>query len=154
LIPSQAARVTGIFERCAAGDEITRIAKGLNEASITPPRGVHGWASTAIREILHRSLYAGEVVWGRKRKRDAWGTKAYLAQPESDWLRLANPTLRIVSDDLWRAAYARLAAARTVYVRERNAAAIIGEPLSPDVGRGCAPCARLSAARTPGGGRA
>jgi hypothetical protein len=42
------------------------------------------------------------------KKRDQWGLKKYLARPESDCLRIDAPALRIVSEELWDAAHARL----------------------------------------------
>jgi hypothetical protein len=36
----------------------------------------------AVREILLWTLYRGEVVWNRQRKRDRWGVKKYLDRPE------------------------------------------------------------------------
>ena len=40
--------------------------------------------------------------------------------PESDWIRTTDPTLRLISDDLWRAAQARLDATRAVYLARNN----------------------------------
>jgi site-specific DNA recombinase len=111
----QAAVVRRIFTLCAEGQGFTRIAKALNEDGVTPPRRASGWAPTAVREILLRTLYRGEVVWNRQRKRDRWGVKKYLDRPEAEWLRIEAPALRIVAEDLWQAAHRRLDAARLVY---------------------------------------
>src|SRR3989304_3573288 len=92
----QAAVVRRIYALCAEGLGFTRIAKALNEDQVAPPRHSSGWAPTAIREILRRPLYRGEVVWNRKRKRDQWGVKRYLDRPEAEWLQLDAPELRIV----------------------------------------------------------
>ncbi len=100
---------------CAEGQGFTRIAKALNEDGVTPPRRASGWAPTAVREILLRPLYRGEVVWNRQRKRDRWGVKRYLARPEAEWLRIGAPELRIVAEDLWQAALGRLERTREVY---------------------------------------
>jgi site-specific DNA recombinase len=113
--PEQAAVVCRIFALCAEGQRFTRIAKALNEDSVPPPRRASGWAPTAVREILHRPLYRGEVVWNRQRKRDQWGVKRYLDRPEVEWLRVPAPALRIVPEDLWQAAHRRLDAARQLY---------------------------------------
>jgi site-specific DNA recombinase len=111
----QAAVVRRIFALCAEGQGFTRIAKALNEDGVAPPRHASGWAPTAIREILLRSLYRGEVIWNRKQKRDRWGVKKYLDRPEREWIRLEAPELRLVPEDLWRAAHRRLEAARQIY---------------------------------------
>jgi len=52
--------------------------------------------------MLHRPLYRGEVVWNRSQKIVRGGTKKQRKRPESEWLTLPAPELRIVSDDLWR----------------------------------------------------
>src|SRR5262245_43317972 len=111
----QAAVVRRIFALCAEGQGFTRIAKALNEDGVHPPRRASGWAPTAVREILRRPLYRGEVIWNRQQKRDRWGRKRYLDRPEEQWITAAAPELRIVLDDLWRAAHRRLDAAREVY---------------------------------------
>jgi site-specific DNA recombinase len=104
----QAAIVRRIFALCADGQGFTRIAKALNQDEIAPPRRASGWAPTAVREILLRAVYRGEVVWNRKRKRDRWGVKKYLDRPEGEWLRIDAPELRVVPEDLWQAAQRRL----------------------------------------------
>jgi site-specific DNA recombinase len=115
--PDQPAVVIRIFTLCAEGAGITRIAKTLNAEAVAPPRRAAGWAPSAIREILLRDLYRGVVTWGKVKKRDQWGRKTYQAQPEAQWVRHEAPELRIVSNDLWQAAQARLQQARDTYVR-------------------------------------
>ena len=112
---AQAAVVRRIFSLCAEGVGITRIAKALNEDDVAPPRGTNGWAPTAVREILRRPLYSGEIVWNRVRKRDQWGVKRYMARPEADWLRLQAPKLRIVPEELWQTAHGRLERRRRLH---------------------------------------
>src|SRR4029077_5680142 len=99
----QAAVVRRIFALAAEGQGFTRIAKALNEDRVAPPRRSSGWAPTAVREILLRPLYRGEVVWNKQRKRDRWGVKKYLARPEGEWLQLVRPELRSVREDLTEA---------------------------------------------------
>ena len=72
---------------------------------------------STVHEILRRDLYRGVVVWGRLRKRDQWGTKRWRARPESEWITKEHPELRIVCDELWEAAHARLRTARAAYLR-------------------------------------
>ena len=52
----------------------------------------------AIREILLRRLYLGEVIDNRVQKRDQWGLKKYIERPENEWRRRSEPGLRLVSD--------------------------------------------------------
>src|SRR5439155_15568119 len=77
------------------------------------------WPPIAVREILHQPLYRGEVIWNRIKKRDQWGAERWLDRPESEWIRLEAPELRIVSEDLWRAAHVRLERVRAAYVTGR-----------------------------------
>jgi site-specific DNA recombinase len=107
----QAAIVRRIFMLYADGYGYTRIAKRLNAEGKTPARHGHGWAPTAIREILLRTVYRGELLWNRTRKRDPWGRKRQLARPESDWLRFEASELRIVDDGLWQRVQTRMTAA-------------------------------------------
>jgi site-specific DNA recombinase len=108
----EAAVVRMIFERCAAGTGYTRIAKQLNDERAPCPRPQQdrpaGWAPSSIHQILKRSLYRGEIVWNQTRKRDRWGRTDATARPESEWLSVHAPDLRIVSEALWTAARARL----------------------------------------------
>src|SRR5262249_29875377 len=63
--PEEAAVIRRIYELCASGLGLTRIAKTLNAEHVPPPRNHRtGWAPTAVREILRRPLYRGEIVWG------------------------------------------------------------------------------------------
>jgi len=113
---AQAAVVRRIFQLCADGCGLTRIAKTLNAEGIAPPRAHgRGWAPTAIREILHRDLYRGTVVWNRSQKIVRRGTKAQRKRPASEWLRLPAEELRIVSPELWGAAHRRLAGTRNTF---------------------------------------
>src|SRR5215813_8779207 len=101
---NQATVVRRIFEMYASGLGITRIAKALNAEHIPAPRHDRrrgGWAPTAVREIVHRALYRGVVVWNRYEKVIRGGTRKRRQRPASEWLHLDAPHLRIVSDELW-----------------------------------------------------
>ncbi len=122
LNAEESAVVRRIFELCAAGVGIRRIAHRLNEdhALAPVPRRSgrsRSWAPSTVREVLFRDLYRGRLVWGRLRKRDHWGRKKYLERPADDWTVLDVPHLRIVPEELWVAAHARLAEARRLYLR-------------------------------------
>ena len=106
--PAEAAVVRELFEGYVAGRGLTRLAKGLNARHVPPPRGGRrGWAGTAIRAILQRELYRGVIVWNKSQKRDRWGAKRPTRRPETEWLRLDAPDLRIIPEDLWQAAQAQ-----------------------------------------------
>ena len=120
--PAQAAVVHRIFEWSADGWGITRIAKQLNAEGISPPRGgEHGWAPTAIREILYNELYHGRVLWNRTRKAHRRGTKTQETRPPADRIEVELPECRIVSDELWEAAHAALDRRASVFVPQIRA---------------------------------
>ncbi len=94
--------VVKIFELFASGFGLARIAKTLNEDRIPPPHGGNlGWCPTALRDILQRELYRGVVLWNRTQAVHRGGTRKQRKRPESEWLRIDAPELRIVSQVLW-----------------------------------------------------
>jgi Recombinase zinc beta ribbon domain/ABC transporter substrate binding protein/Recombinase len=62
----------------------------------------------------------GQIVYGKTRWQDKGGTRIKVDVPEAKWLRLEAPELRIISEDLWEAAHARMAATHAVYLRRTN----------------------------------
>lgn len=135
----EAAVVRRIFELCASGKGFKRIAITLNhEGAPAPPpstggrRGVpltRAWAASTVREIIHREIYRGVLIWNRVKKRDQWGLKAYRPRAQTEWLRLEQPELRIVDEALWHAAHERLSATRATYLRNTKGQ-VWGRPAS------------------------
>ena len=117
----EAAVVRRIFELCAQGRGLTATAKQLNEERACCPRAQQGrprgWAPSSVREVLHRPLYRGEIVWNRSRKRNLWGQAKPSARPAAEWLCVPAPQLRIVPETLWQAAHERIDTARVSYLR-------------------------------------
>jgi hypothetical protein len=109
---AQAAVIRRIFTLCAAGTGYTRIAKLLNaEGALTPTparRRPAAWSPSSVLEVLRRPLYIGEIVYNTTQRRGADGAATYATRPESEWLRVERPDLRIVSENAWRAARERL----------------------------------------------
>jgi hypothetical protein len=66
-----------------------------------------------VREILHRPLYQGEIVWNQHEKIVRGGTKKRRQREAKDWIRLEAPDLRIIPPDLWASVQARLAKSRS-----------------------------------------
>ncbi len=95
-----------------------------------PPRP--GLAPSAIRELLHRPFYRGEVVWNKRKKTMRGGTKRRVARPAAEWLHLDAPALQIVPADLWQAAHARLDSARRTFVRGADGQ-LLGRPTRLDL---------------------
>ena len=56
-----------IFDLCALGTGYSRIAKMLNAERAQAPRPQQGrpagWSLSTLRDVLHRELYRGIVVW-------------------------------------------------------------------------------------------
>jgi site-specific DNA recombinase len=129
---AEAAVVRRIFELCAAGSGLTRITKTLNGDEVPAPRPQRGrpvgWAHSTVPEVLLRELYRGVIVWNQTRKRDRWGQHHQHARPEAEWMRVPAPHLRVVSEDVWQAAHARLNTRRAQYSapKQRPVDAIAG----------------------------
>ncbi len=113
--PKEAELVRQIFDMYAGGLGFTRIAKRLNAESVLAPRqSPRGWAPTAVREILHRPLYKGEIVWNQHEKIVRGGTKKRRQRNEKDWIRLDAPDLRIIAPALWNTVQERLSKMRGI----------------------------------------
>jgi DNA invertase Pin-like site-specific DNA recombinase len=121
---SEAAIVREIFARCAQGQSRRTIAFALNAAGAPCPRAQQGrpagWCASSVREVLYRPLYRGEIVWNRTKKRNTWGQKQQQLRPDSEWLRIEAPELRIISEETWTAAHERLTTSRDTYLRSTN----------------------------------
>ncbi|MGH7309365.1 MAG: recombinase family protein, partial [Candidatus Rokuibacteriota bacterium] len=92
------------------------------------PREGNGWAVSGVREMLHRELYRGVIVWNRSQKITRRGTKGQRRRPVEQWVRIEAPELRIVSDELWQAVHARLEQARELLPRSFQGGRLIGRP--------------------------
>ena len=78
--------------------------------------------------MLHRPLYRGEIVWNRSEKVSRGGTKKQRKQPETEWVRLDAPELRIVPEDLWQTAGGRLERnTQGVSPRSREGGRLLGD---------------------------
>ena len=117
VVEEEAQIIRRIFERFSAGESPRAIAKALNADGILGPRG-NVWRDTAIRGhrqrgtgILNNELYIGWIVWNRLAyvRDPATGKRVSRLRPETDWVRVEAPELRIVPDDLWQSAKARQA---------------------------------------------
>jgi site-specific DNA recombinase len=117
--PEQAEWVRWIFARYADGWSARAIADELNKCQVTSPGAAWNrrtprrarWLSTAIAGptdgsgILNNPAYRGQLVWNRTtwvRDPDT-GKRRPVARPQSEWVVVAAPELRIVSDALWEA---------------------------------------------------
>jgi site-specific DNA recombinase len=103
----EAAAVRRIFELSASGVSLKGIARKLNAECIDAPRPRAGhrasWCPTAIRAILKRELYKGEVIWNRSKFEKVPGTNKRRSKPrpQSEWKISERADLAIVSRELW-----------------------------------------------------
>ena len=111
----QATVVRRIFQMTADGMGLQKIRTKLNSEGIPGPRST--WAITGVREVLHRRDYIGEITTNRiQRARDNDGNPIRVEQPESAWKKRRDESLRIVTDQLWEAAHARVAQTKKAYL--------------------------------------
>jgi len=115
IIENEAEIIRRIFREFAAGKSPKAIAVDLNREAIPGPLG-RVWGDTSIRGhvsrgtgIINNELYSGVLVWNRQRfvKDPATGKRVSRLNPASAWIRTEGPELRIVPDNLWRAARTR-----------------------------------------------
>lgn len=105
----EAAVIRRIFTEYASGKSPRRIAAELNADGISSPRGGQWNASTINGNrgrrngILQNELYRGQLIHNRVRMlRDPdTGRRISRVNPESEWIRIEAPELRIVSEELW-----------------------------------------------------
>lgn len=116
--PEQAEIVRRIFRDYASGTSPLAIARALNAEGIPGPAGGL-WYHPSIRGrptrgdgILRNALYAGRLVWNRRRNAidPSDGAKLRRPNPAAVIIDVDVPLLRIVDDTLWRDAQARLVA--------------------------------------------
>jgi site-specific DNA recombinase len=114
----EAAVVRRIFEEFVVGKSPRAIARQLNAECIAGPDG-RPWLDTTLRGhaargtgILRNELYVGRLVWNRQRfvKDPATGKRLARPNPPEQWIRHDLPELRIIGQDLWDRAQARLGA--------------------------------------------
>ncbi len=134
IVPEEAATVVRIFEEIARGDSPELSARRLNAEGVSGPRG-RLWSNTTIRGqakrgngILNNRLYIGEKAWGRcSYKTSPDGNRDARPVPESEWLIVPAPELRIVPQELWDRVKARQ---QTIAARQTAAADKGGNPIS------------------------
>jgi hypothetical protein len=113
----QAAVVCRIFTWAAEGWGLSRITRQLNGEGVPSPTG-RGWGMSGVREMLLRSDYRGQLIYGRTRWQDRDGTKIKVDTLPAEWITREAPELRIVPEPLWQATQARLATTRALYSRQ------------------------------------
>ena len=91
----------------ARGISLKKITRTLNSERVPPPRKRLGrtgqWCPSAVRAMLKRELYKGEVVWNRSRFEKVPGTNKRVrrSRARSQWTRITKKELAIVDERLW-----------------------------------------------------
>jgi site-specific DNA recombinase len=115
----EAVVVRRIFALIGEGYGLKTVAKTLNGEGVPTPRPQlgrpAGWVASSLLAILQRDQYRGEIVYNKTRKRDAWGQQNQQPRPESEWIRVPMPHLRIVTDEQWECAQQQRASKRKVF---------------------------------------
>jgi DNA invertase Pin-like site-specific DNA recombinase len=116
--------VRRIFEMSSRGLSLRQIAWQLNADGIASPQPQKGrvsrsWCTSSVRTILTNERYLGRLVWNKKRKIRVPGTnrRVYRRRPESEWVKVAAPSLRIVTPELWAAVRQRFKTMRELWGR-------------------------------------
>lgn len=75
------------------------------------------WCPTAIRAILHNPIYRGKLIWNRSQfvKRPGTNKRVQRPRPQSEWITMERPELRIVTEDLWQRVQERLQLVKDIY---------------------------------------
>ncbi len=116
VAPAAAEWVRWIFTRYADGWSCQRIAAELNRQRVGSPRA-STWAVSALygspakgSGVLNNELYVGRYIWNRSQwvKEPDTGKRQRIVRPRQEWSVIERPELRILSDQLWAAARARM----------------------------------------------
>lgn len=115
IVDAEAEVVRRIFRDYVREISPRSIAIALNAEGVPGPRGSEWRASTisgqahAGNGILNNELYIGKRIWNRRRKKKdpKTGKARMYPNPPDVWRHMDVPDLRILPDDLWRAAKAR-----------------------------------------------
>ncbi len=122
--PAEAAIVRRIFREYVGGASPMRIAKALNAEAIPGPAGGI-WYDASIRGhadrgdgVLRNPVYIGQLVWNRQQSvRDPVTSRRHRrANAPEEVVTYEATELRIISDDIWRAAEDRLIRERAILV--------------------------------------
>jgi hypothetical protein len=107
---AEAAIVRRLFEMYASGLSLKRIAWQLNSEGVQSPQPQKGrvsrsWCVSSVRHILRNRRYAGKIVWNTRRKLRVPGTgkRVFRPQPESEWVTVDAPHLRIITPEAFAA---------------------------------------------------
>ena len=116
IIPEEQVVIIRCFRMCAAGISCSQIAKILNKERVPAPlqHKPNGkwrvWHVGTVIRLLTNKKYIGVHVYNQRKqvRHPQTGTVLMVPRPESEWDVVQKPEWRIVSDELWQAAQAKL----------------------------------------------
>jgi hypothetical protein len=116
----------------AEGAGCKRVALRLIDEGVPAPKNGCGvWSQSVVRDMLHRNLYTGNVVWGKSQKIIEKGSHGRLWRDSSELVEVYKSELRIVTDALWNRVQMRLGVARDSYLRSTKGT-LLGAPSGMD----------------------
>ena len=131
--PAEAEIIREIYCLYANGHGLAATAMALNARKVPCPRQAKGhrsrhdgvglgWDASSVRVILMNELYRGHAIWNRSQWVRVPGTRRRhrVLRPESEWIVLDRPDLRIIEDALWHQVQDRRTRVRTRYDATRS----------------------------------
>jgi len=112
ICEDEARWVRQVFAWFIAGLSIGWIARELTKLKVHKGRrsSKPGWHHEQVRRMLTNSKYTGEWVWGRTTtQRNSRGQKKQIDVPQAEQVCRDRPDLRIIEQEVWDKAQARLA---------------------------------------------
>ena len=108
LDKDQGAVVKGIFRDYLNGENLSAIARKLNESGVASPGKVRyggdaRWGATSIANVIRNPVYYGAAAWGRHRSELYANVKKHCVSRE-DWVIRENDHEAVVSRDEYEAA--------------------------------------------------
>ena len=114
-----------------SGYSLKKIAHLFNAEGVTSPQPQKGrfsrsWCVSSVRHILLNRKYSGTTVWNTRRKVRVPGTgkRVFRSRPESEWVTMDSPHLRIVSDELFASVQRRFRTVKHMFGREGSGLAV------------------------------
>jgi len=115
--------VRTMFAWFIEGLSLRAIARSLVEAGAPKNRraGKIGWSQEQVRRILRNKKYIGVWVWGATTALgNSTGQKRRIAAPSHDMVTEQRPDLRIIDQETWNHAQARIAVLKQKFASEKT----------------------------------
>ena len=128
--PREAVVILRIFEEFVAGSSESRIVKRLNAEGVPGRRtSKRGWSPATVHRLLRNEKYIGRWIWNRTetRRDPKTGRRRQFPKPESEWFITEDQSLRVVPQELWERAQARMASVSKVWPGGRGKRAFRGQ---------------------------